>query len=352
MKTAQPGGQTQKDKNERMVMTVFDKFSKVKLTAVVASTAMLAAGCHCNSGHSGGSSYAYTPAPYSSYSSSSAGTYTGAAETSTEMQAGTNMVIPLFQESLAVGTRQVEQGTVRLKKVVKTETVNQPVQLRRETVVIERQPASNEAGAAPENAFQEKETVIQLWREEPVIETRIVPAGQIVAQRKSEVEQTTVQRQVRKEDVDIDKSGDAQNVTISGDLSSTSSAEAAGGTADTSGQAYGKSAGGPITSISTLTSASDPTSYSQRSVKLENLKVEKVIGDRLVEVHDDGGRPLFIRLNETMPNVREGDMLNVTGTCKTIPSGMTDLGLGSDAQSALHGQQIFVDAQKYEATNH
>src|SRR2546421_1816675 len=38
----------------------------------------------------------------------------------------TSMVVPLYQESVNVGKREVESGQVRLKKIVKTETVNVP----------------------------------------------------------------------------------------------------------------------------------------------------------------------------------------------------------------------------------
>jgi uncharacterized protein (TIGR02271 family) len=262
------------------------------------------------------------------------------------MAAGESTVIPLYEESLAVGTRKVEEGTVRLKKVVTTETVNQPVQLRRESVVIERQPASGQA-SAPANAFQEgQETVIQLWREEPVVETRVVSSGQIAVQRKSEIEQSSVQRELRKENIDVDKSGDQQNVTISGNIMSSS-----GGTSDSASQATGKSAGGgTITEISILTSG-DPSTLSQRSVRLSNVKVERVISNRVIEVQDDGGRSCYVRLNETMPNVKSGDTINVSGTVKPIPASMSDLGLGDDVKQALKGQQIFVDAQKFEVTN-
>jgi uncharacterized protein (TIGR02271 family) len=261
------------------------------------------------------------------------------------MAAGDSTVIPLYEESLAVGTRKVEEGTVRLKKVVTTETVNQPIQLRRESVVIERQPASGQA--APANAFQEgQETVIQLWREEPVVETRVVSSGQIAVQRQSSVEQSSVQRELRKESIDVDKSGDQQNVTISENVMSSS-----GGTSDSASQATGKSAGGgTITEISALTSG-DPSTLSQRSVRLSNVKVEKVINNRVVEVQDDGGRSCFVRLNEPMPNVKAGDTINVAGTVKPIPASMSDLGLGDDVKQALKGQQIFVDAQKFEVTN-
>src|SRR5687767_5544246 len=48
--------------------------------------------------------------------------------------------VTLREEELKVGKRQVEYGGVRLKKIVRTERVNQPVELQREEVVIERVP--------------------------------------------------------------------------------------------------------------------------------------------------------------------------------------------------------------------
>src|SRR4051812_3863168 len=49
---------------------------------------------------------------------------------------GNELVIPLYQESVNVGKREVEAGAVRLRKIVRTETVNQPVEIRHEDVVI------------------------------------------------------------------------------------------------------------------------------------------------------------------------------------------------------------------------
>jgi len=326
-------------------MTLFKNLNQVQTAALILSSALLAGGCCGSKGGGGGSeSYSYTPPPYTQPAPAS----TGAAETKTEMQTG-DTVIPLYEESLAVGTRQVEQGTVRLKKVVKTETVNQPIQIRKETVVIDRQPASGQSSANPENAFKEGETVIQLWKEEPVVETRVVPAGQVVASRRSEIQQSSVQRELRKESIDVDKSGDSQNVIISENVMNPGSA---GGGGEVGSQTSGKSAGGPITEISAITSASDPSTLSQRSVRLSNVKVERVINNRVVEIRDDGGRACYVRLNETMPNVKEGDTLNITGTVKPIPSTMSDLGLGEEAKQALKGQQVFVEAQKFEVTSH
>src|SRR5689334_863121 len=142
-----------------------ENLNKVQILIAALSIAGLAAGC-CTK-KTKAASAPYPPA---------GGSY-GAAETKTEYQAGTEEgVIPLYEESLAVGKRQVDQGSVRVKKIVKTETVNQPIQLRRETVVIEREPAGSQASSSSADAFKEGETVIQLWREEPVVETRVVPA--------------------------------------------------------------------------------------------------------------------------------------------------------------------------------
>ena len=47
--------------------------------------------------------------------------------------------IPLHEEQLSVSKRSVPAGQVTIRKIVTTETVNQPVELRHEKVIIERQ---------------------------------------------------------------------------------------------------------------------------------------------------------------------------------------------------------------------
>jgi len=74
----------------------------------------------------------------------------------------------LHEEQLRVGKREVEAGAVRLRKIVRTERVNQPVELKREDVVVERVPA-HEARASGQ-PFSGQEQVIPLRREEPVVE--------------------------------------------------------------------------------------------------------------------------------------------------------------------------------------
>lgn len=198
-----------------------------------------------------------------------------------------NIVIPLHEEQVSVGKRTVDAGQVTLRKIVTTETVNEPVQLRRETLVIDREGAGAQAGstasstqhdanwqkgaanqkesasaslsATQENeqnssaqasadqssaqepagansqsarsssaspdlsndsgaAFQEKTYTIRLQKEEPVIQKNVVQTGQVTARKNSQTQQQTIQQQIRKEDVQLDKSGAAQNVEIRGNF--------------------------------------------------------------------------------------------------------------------------------------
>src|SRR4030095_6466201 len=133
----------------------------------ICALSLVALGVGCSTSHP---SYTYTSTTqdstrYADTSSQRSQSY--ASEASTNLSRDT--VIRCYEESVVVGTREVDAGSVRLRKRVTTETVNQPVQLRRETLVIDREPASGQSSqaassSAPGQAFQENETVINLKR--------------------------------------------------------------------------------------------------------------------------------------------------------------------------------------------
>ncbi|PTY06238.1 hypothetical protein DB347_12380 [Opitutaceae bacterium EW11] len=83
---------------------------------------------------------------------------------------GEERTIRLKEEQVKVGKRGIEAGGVRLRKVVRTETVNTPVELRREEIVIERVPADQVSACDMSPSFQEEDIFIPLRREEPVVE--------------------------------------------------------------------------------------------------------------------------------------------------------------------------------------
>jgi uncharacterized protein (TIGR02271 family) len=113
--------------------------------------------------------------------------------------------IQLREEALKVGKREVEYGGVRLRKIIRTETVNQPVELSREEIVIERVPVSGEQQAATTDMkFDEQEIYIPLRREEPVIEKTTRTREEVHVGKRRETERENVQGEVRREDVEIE----------------------------------------------------------------------------------------------------------------------------------------------------
>jgi uncharacterized protein (TIGR02271 family) len=114
--------------------------------------------------------------------------------------------IPLREEKLKVGKREVEAGGVRIRKIVRTETVNMPVELKREEFVMERVPASEmKTGAV--GAIGEEDIYLPLRREEVVVNKETEIREGVRIGRKSETEQQTVTGQVRKEDIKIEREG-------------------------------------------------------------------------------------------------------------------------------------------------
>jgi len=388
---------------------------KIKWTAAGLTTMALVTGC--STSHETASRS--TPAPIVSAAETSPGTAMGGTGSSYQSQYGgghstttttetsstssqaagqstmagqsTNLVIPLHQEQLNVGTKQVNDGSVQLRKTVRTETVSQPVQVRRETVTIERQPAGATSGSAQMSQggtgsqfsqqetgggqssqgaqgntslnapFQQGEITIPLTREEPFASTQVVPSGDVVVHKQVTTEPVNIQRQVRREEVQAVPVGNPQNLTISSNLTSSSEGMAAntGSTSNTTDQSAagagpsmsGQSTGtggssAPITQLSQLTSTSDPTTLAGRQVNLSNAKVQQVLGDRLVTVSSGSGTPIYVRTSDSTSNIKPGQTVSLTGSIKQVPQSVSDLGLDQSSAQQLQGQPIYVDANR------
>lgn len=115
--------------------------------------------------------------------------------------------MPLREEELNIGKREVEGDAIRLRKVVRTEVVNQPVELKREHYEVERVPASELKGttAGEGRPFEEEDILLRERREEPVVEKSERVVGGVRAHREEETERRDVKGEIRREDVDIDR---------------------------------------------------------------------------------------------------------------------------------------------------
>ena len=117
--------------------------------------------------------------------------------------------IKLKDEELRVGKREVEAGGVRLRKVVRTEVVNQPVELQREEIVVERVPASEARGTDTAD-FTEDEIYVPLRREEAVVAKEAHVREEVRIGKRHETEKQTISDTVRHEDVEIEKEGESR----------------------------------------------------------------------------------------------------------------------------------------------
>jgi stress response protein YsnF len=274
----------------------------------------------------------------------------------------TNLVIPLQQEQINVGKREVTEGGVQLRKSVKTETASQPVQLRKETVTVERVPANapgttaqtgqtqpSQGATALNTPFQQGEMTINLNQEEPTVQTKTVPAGSVVVRKQVTTQPVNVQTQTRREEVQAVPIGNPQNVNISGNLAApggapgTTDQSAMGGGPGMTGQSGG-AGGAPITQLSQLTSTTDPSSLAGQQVNLSNVKVQDVLGDRLIAVSSGGGAPIYVKTAEPTSGIKQGQTINLNGTVKAVPQSVTDLGLDQASAQRIQGQPIYVEA--------
>ena len=301
-----------------------NKLITIVSSVLIASGVALINGC-CTS-HKGGAAY------YSSYENTAPATTTTETKPAMETTSSGSVTIPLYEENVAVGKREVDAGTVHIRKVVKTETVNEPIQLRRETISIDRQPASGAQTADQGKAFQEQDFTIQLHNEEPVVEKRVVQTGQVVASKQATTEQRNVQREIRKEDVAIDK-GSAQ----------TSQGAATG----PGGESQGTASGGTITDLNNLSSSTDVSSMNGRTVQCSNAKVLQIVDPSLIVVGGESGQTrVYVHLQQPVENLKTGDSVSIMGTVKQS-SKATDItgGLSSNVSQTLTAQPFFIEAQ-------
>ena len=112
------------------------------------------------------------------------------------------------EEQLEVGTEARAAERVRVRRSVVTEDVNITVTVRREELVIEREPVDAPAtdltwGEGPMAEGSDIEFV--LHAEEPVVHKRVVPVERVRLRRDTIVEERTISDEVRKEHVDVEQ---------------------------------------------------------------------------------------------------------------------------------------------------
>jgi uncharacterized protein (TIGR02271 family) len=125
----------------------------------------------------------------------------------TDLAEGGEVAIPVVEEELQVGKRQVERGGVRVRSRVIERPVEEMVRLREERVRVERWPVNRPVTEADLRAFREGTIEVTERAEEPVVskQARVieeVAVGKDVAKRTETVRDT-----VRRTEVDVEETG-------------------------------------------------------------------------------------------------------------------------------------------------
>jgi uncharacterized protein (TIGR02271 family) len=116
-----------------------------------------------------------------------------------------NMAIPVIEEELQVGKREVERGGARIRSRVIEKPVEASVRLREEHVVVNRRPVNRPVTDADLTNFKEGDIELTERAEVPVVgkQARVVEEVE-VGKNVTEREQT-VRDTVRRTDVEVDE---------------------------------------------------------------------------------------------------------------------------------------------------
>jgi uncharacterized protein (TIGR02271 family) len=117
------------------------------------------------------------------------------------------MAVPVIQEELQVGKREVQRGGVRIFQHVTETPVQETVHLREEHVSVERHPVDQPASAADMAALKEGSFEIREKSEEAVVgKTARVVEEVVVGKNVTERDQT-ISDTVRRSDVEVENLG-------------------------------------------------------------------------------------------------------------------------------------------------
>lgn len=132
---------------------------------------------------------------------------TGARAVGAAASAGTSTdgseVIPVVEEKLNVGKRQVSTGRVKVRSYVVETPVNEQVRLRTENVRVERRPVDR-AVAADEDTFRERIIEAQATSEEAVLSKDARVTGEVVITKDVDQRTKTLSDTVRSTKVDVE----------------------------------------------------------------------------------------------------------------------------------------------------
>lgn len=116
--------------------------------------------------------------------------------------------IPVAEEEINIGKRQVDTGGVRVHTYVEKEPVEKEVSLKKERVHVERHPVDRKVDESElERAFRDEDFELKETEEEPVISKQARVVEEVSLRKDVEGTSETVRDTVRRTKVDVDQEG-------------------------------------------------------------------------------------------------------------------------------------------------
>lgn len=134
----------------------------------------------------------------------SAGFTTGSTGTTGDLDAGSTTAIPIVEEELRVGKREVETGGVRVTTRVEEVPVNEQVTLRDETVDVHRRAVDRPVTDADLATLQSGSFEVRERDEEAIVDKQARVVEEVHVKKTVQDRTETVQDTVRRTDVDIE----------------------------------------------------------------------------------------------------------------------------------------------------
>jgi stress response protein YsnF len=125
----------------------------------------------------------------------------------------TNRSIPVIEEELHVGKREVERGGMRLRSRIIERPVEESLRLREEHVTIDRTPVNRPASEADFNTFREGEIEVRERSEIPVVNKEARVVEEVNVRKDVREREETVRDTVRKTDVEVESLDDNMSET-------------------------------------------------------------------------------------------------------------------------------------------
>lgn len=127
----------------------------------------------------------------------------GVGLTGSSTSTGDEDVIPVYQEQIKVGKRDVNVGRVRVRSYVVETPVSEDVSLRNENVFLERRPVDR-AVSGTDAAFTDRTIEAEERREEAVVSKDVRVTEEIALRKESEQRTETVSDTVRHTEVEVE----------------------------------------------------------------------------------------------------------------------------------------------------